>query len=143
MLQRRQFLHLAAGAGAMPAASGVALAQAWPTRPVRIVAGFPPGGGVDLFARLSAQWLSRRIGQQFFVENRPGAGGNLGTEAAAKAAPDGNTLLLAYSGDAWNATLYPNLNFNFIRDIEPVASISRGAGVLLVHLAVPVKSVPE
>jgi tripartite-type tricarboxylate transporter receptor subunit TctC len=143
MLQRRQFLHLAAGAAALPAASGMALAQAWPTRPVRIVAGFPPGGGVDLFARLSAQWLSRRLDQQFFVENRPGAGGNLGTEAAAKAAPDGNTLLLAYSGDAWNATLYPNLNFNFIRDIEPVASISRGAGVLLVHLAVPVKSVPE
>jgi len=143
MLQRRQFLHLAAGVAALPAVSGVAWAQTWPTRPVRIIAGFPPGGGVDLFARLTAQWLSERLAQQFFVENRPGAGGNLGTEAAAKAPPDGYTLLLAYSGDAWNATLYTNLKFKFIRDIEPVASIARGAGVLLVHPAVPVKSVPE
>jgi tripartite-type tricarboxylate transporter receptor subunit TctC len=143
MLQRRQFLHLAAGVAALPAVSGVAWAQTWPTRPVRIIAGFPPGGGVDLFARLTAQWLSERLGQQFIVENRPGAGGNLGTEAVAKAPPDGYTLLLAYSGDTWNATLYTNLNFNFIRDIEPVASISRGAGVLLVHPAFPAKSVPE
>ena len=143
MLQRRQFLHLAAGVAAHQAVSGVAWAQTWPTRPVRIIAGYPPGGGVDLFARLTAQWLSERLGQQFIVENRSGAGGNLGTEAAAKAPPDGYTLLLAYSGDTWNATLYTNLNFNFIRDIEPVASISRGAGVLLVHPAVPVKSVPE
>jgi tripartite-type tricarboxylate transporter receptor subunit TctC len=142
-LPRRQFLHFAAGVVALPALSGVAWAQIWPTRPVRIIAGFPPGGGVDLFARLTAQWLSERLGQQFVVENRPGAGGNLGTEAVAKAPPDGYTLLLAYSGDAWNATLYASLNFNFIRDIEPVASISRGAGVLLVHPAVPVRSVPE
>jgi tripartite-type tricarboxylate transporter receptor subunit TctC len=143
MLQRRQFLYLAAGVAAQPAVSGLAWAQTWPARPVRIIAGFPAGGGVDLFARLAAQWLSERLGKPFIVENRPGAGGNLGTEAAAKAPPDGYTLLLAYSGDAWNATLYPNLNFNFIRDIEPVASISRGAGVLLVHPAVPAQSVPE
>jgi tripartite-type tricarboxylate transporter receptor subunit TctC len=140
---RRQFLHLAAGAAALPAVSRIARAQTWPTRPVRIIAGFPPGGGVDLFARLTAQWLSERLGPQFVVENRPGAGGNLGTEAVAKAPADGYTLLLAYSGDTWNATLYNNLKFNFIRDIESVASISRGAGVLLVHPAVPAKSVPE
>jgi tripartite-type tricarboxylate transporter receptor subunit TctC len=142
-LQRRQFLHLAAAVAALPAVSGVVAAQTWPARPVRIVAGFPPGGGVDLFARLTAQWLSERLGQQFVVENRPGAGGNLGTEAAAKAPADGYTLLLAYSGDAWNATLYANLKFNFVRDIEPVASISRGAGILLVNPTVPVSSVPE
>ena len=143
MLQRRQFLCLAAGIAAQPTLSGLAWAQAWPARPVRIIAGFPAGGGVDLFARLTAQWLSERLGKPFIVENRPGAGGNLGTEAAAKASPDGYTLLLAYSGDTWNAALYHNLNFNFIRDIEPVASISRGAGVLLVHPAVPAQSVPE
>jgi tripartite-type tricarboxylate transporter receptor subunit TctC len=143
MLQRRQFLRLAAGAAAQPVVSGVAQAQTWPARPVRIIAGFPAGGGVDLFARLIAQWLSERLGKHFIVENRTGAGGNLGTEAAAKAPPDGYTLLLAYSGDTWNATLYTDLNFNFIRDIEPIATISRGAGVLLVHPTVPAKSVPE
>jgi tripartite-type tricarboxylate transporter receptor subunit TctC len=142
-LARRQFLHLAAGAVALPAISRIAWAQAYPTRPVRIIAGFPPGGGVDLYARLIAQWLSERLGQQFFVENRPGAGGNLGTEAAAKAPADGNALLLAYSGDAWNATLYANLKFNFIRDIEPIATISRGTGVLLANPSFPPKSVPE
>ena len=140
MLQRRQFLQLAAGFAAQPAA---ALPQTWPTRPVRIIAGFPPGGGVDLFARLTAQCLSERLGKQLIVENRSGAGGNLGTETVAKAAADGYTLLLAYSGDTWNATLYPDLNFNFIRDLEPIATISRGAGVLLVHPAVAAKSVPE
>jgi tripartite-type tricarboxylate transporter receptor subunit TctC len=142
-LPRRKFLHLAVSTAAFPAISRLAWAQSYPTRPVHIIAGFPPGGGVDLYARLTAQWLSERLGQQFIVENKPGAGGNLGTEAAAKAPPDGYTLLLAYSGDTWNATLYNNLNFNFVRDIEPVATIARGAGVLLVHPAVPAQSVPE
>jgi tripartite-type tricarboxylate transporter receptor subunit TctC len=143
MFQRRQFLHLAAGATAQLAVSRAAWAQTWPTRPVHIIAGFPPGGGVDLFARLTAQLLSERFGRQFVVENKPGAGGNLGTEAAAKARPDGYSLLLAYSGDAWNATLYPDLTYNFVRDIEPIATIARGAGVLLVHPAVPAQSVSE
>jgi tripartite-type tricarboxylate transporter receptor subunit TctC len=142
-LPRRKFLHLAAGAAALPFAPNVARAQAYPARPVRIIAGFPPGGSNDLYARLIAQWLSERLGQQFFVENRPGAGGNLGTEAAANAPADGYTLLLAFSGDAWNATLYGNLRFNFIRDFEPVASVARGMDVLVVHGSVPVKSVPE
>src|SRR6267378_467435 len=124
-LPRRKFLHLAAGAAALPFAPYVARAQAYPARPVRIIAGFPPGGSNDLYARLIAQWLSERLGQQFFVENRAGAGGNLGTETAAKAAPDGYTLVLTSSGDAWNATLYGNLRFNFIRDLEPVASVAR------------------
>src|SRR5205814_7631069 len=117
---RRKFLRLAAGAAALPAVSRLARAQAYPARPVHLVVGFPPGGVSDLYARLIAQWLSERLGQQFIVENRPGAGGNLGTEAAAKAPPDGYTLLLAWAGDTWNATLYSNLKFNFIRDIEPV-----------------------
>src|SRR6267378_3041903 len=120
-LPRRKFLHLAAGAAALPFAPYVARAQAYPSRPVRIISGYPPGGSNDLYARLIAQWLSERLGQQFIVENRVGAGGNLGTEAASKAAADGYTLLLADSGNAWNATLYTNLKFNFIRDFEPVA----------------------
>jgi tripartite-type tricarboxylate transporter receptor subunit TctC len=142
-LPRRQFLHLAAGAAALPAVSRVAKAQTWPSRPVRIISGYPPGGSNDLYARLIAQWLSERLGQQFIVENRAGAGGNLGAEAAAKAAPDGYTLLLASSGDAWNATLYANLKFNFVRDFEPVACVARGMDALVVHPSVPVKSVPE
>src|SRR5450432_3815683 len=108
-LPRRKVLHLAVGAAALPAASKMVWAQSYPTKPVRIVAGYPPGGSNDLYARLIAQWLSERIGQPFIVENRPGAGGNIGTEAAAKSAPDGYTLLLASSGDTWSATLYPNL----------------------------------
>ena len=142
-LPRRKFLHLAAGAAALPFAPYVARAQAYPARPVRIISGFPPGGSNDLYARLIAQWLSERLGQQFFVENRAGAGGNLGTEAAANAAADGYTLLLTSSGDAWNATLYGNLRFNFMRDLEPVASVARGMDALIVHGSVPVKSVPE
>ena len=142
-LPRRQFLHLAAGAAALPAVSRIARAQTYPTRPVRIVSGFPPGGSNDIYARLIARWLSERLGQQFFVDNRPGAGGNLGTDTVAKAAPDGFTLLLDTSADTWNATLYTNLKFNFIRDIEPVATISRGIGVLVVNPSVSVKSVPE
>src|SRR5499433_1557367 len=126
LLHRRQFLHLAAGAAALPAGPRIARAQAWPARPVRIISGYPPGGSNDLYARLTAQWLSERLGQQFIVENRGGAGGNVGTEATSRAAADGYTFLLADSGNAWNATLYTNLKFNFIRDFEPVASIARG-----------------
>jgi tripartite-type tricarboxylate transporter receptor subunit TctC len=142
-LPRRKFLRLAAGVAALPVVSRIARAQAYPTRPVRIIVGFPPAGGNDLYARLIAQWLSERLGGQFIVENRAGAGGNLGTEAAAKAPPDGYTLLLAWAGDTWNATLYSNLKFNFIREIEPVATISRGTGVLVVHPSVSVMSVPD
>jgi tripartite-type tricarboxylate transporter receptor subunit TctC len=140
---RRQFLHLTAGAAALPAITRFALAQAYPTRPVRIVVGFPPGGVLDLFARLIAQWLSERLGQPFIVENRAGAGGNLAAEAVVKAPPDGYTLLQIGAHNAWNVALYDNLSFNFIRDIAPVASIYRGPGVLVVHPSFPAKSVPE
>ena len=142
-LPRRKFLHLAAGAAALPAVSRFALAESYPSRPVHLIVGFPPAGATDITARLIGQWLSERLGQQFIVENRPGAGATLATEAVAKATPDGYTLLLTGSVDAWNATLYGNLKFNYIRDIVPVASISRGMGVLVVHPSVPVKSVPE
>jgi tripartite-type tricarboxylate transporter receptor subunit TctC len=136
-------LHLAAGAAALPAALGVAEAQSYPARPVRIVCGFPPGGISDTYARLIGQWLSQRLGQQFIVENRPGAGGNLAAEAVAKAAPDGYTLLLTTSADAWNATLYDNLTFNYGHDFAPVATLSRGPGVLVVNPSLAAKSVPE
>jgi tripartite-type tricarboxylate transporter receptor subunit TctC len=140
---RRQFLHLAAGAVAFPAVSRIARAQTYPTRPVRLIVGFPPGGASDITARLTGQWLSERLGQQFVIENRPGAGATLATETVAKAPPDGYTLLLTGSNDAWNATLYGNLKFNYIRDIAAVASVSRGMGVLVVHPSVPARSVPE
>jgi tripartite-type tricarboxylate transporter receptor subunit TctC len=142
-LPRRNFLHLAAGAVALPAVSRIARAQAYPSRPVRLLVGFAPAGTTDIHARLIAQWLSERLGQQFIVENRVGAGGNLATEAVVRAAPDGYTLLEASAADAWNATLYSNLKFNFIRDIAPVASISKGMNVLLVHPTLPVKSIPD
>jgi tripartite-type tricarboxylate transporter receptor subunit TctC len=134
-------LHLVAGAAALPAASRFAWAQAYPTRPVRIIVGFPPGGGQDIAARLMAQGLSERLGQQFFVENRPGAASNIAIEAVARAAPDGYTLLLVGPPVAINATLYDKLNYNFIRDIAPVGSIFRGANVMEVHPSVPVSSV--
>jgi tripartite-type tricarboxylate transporter receptor subunit TctC len=134
---------LIGGAAALPAASRFALAEAYPTRPARILSGFPPGGISDTYARLVAQWLSQQLGQQFIVENRPGAGGNLAAEGVAKAAPDGYTLLLTTSADAWNATLYQNLNFDIVRDFVPVATISRGAGLLVVNPSLAVKSVPE
>ena len=140
---RRQFLHLAAGAAALPAVSRLALAQVYPTRPVRLIAGFPPGGVVDVFARLIGQWLSERLGQPIIIENRAGAGGNLAAEAVVKAPPDGYTLLRIGSNNAWNVTLYDNLRFNYIRDIAPVASIYRGPAVLVVHPSFPAKSVPE
>jgi tripartite-type tricarboxylate transporter receptor subunit TctC len=121
----------------------LAWAQTYPTRPVHIIVGFAPGGPNDVLARLMGQWLSERLGQPFIVENRTGAGGNIGTEAVVKAAPDGYTLLLVSPANAINATLYDKLNFNFIRDIAPVASIMRSLYVMEVNLAVPVKSVPE
>jgi tripartite-type tricarboxylate transporter receptor subunit TctC len=142
-IPRRRFLHLGVGAAALPVASRLALAQAYPTRPVRIIVGFAPGGVADITARLMGQWLSERLGQPFIVENRTGAGGTIATEAVAKAVPDGYTILLTSSSDAWNATLYGNLRFNFISDIAPVASISCSTGVLVVHPSVPSKSVPE
>jgi tripartite-type tricarboxylate transporter receptor subunit TctC len=139
---RRQFLHLAAGA-ALPAVSRVASAQSYPTRPVRWIVAVAPGGGNDIFARLMGQWLSERLGQPFIVENRPGGGNNIGTEAVVKAPPDGYTLLLASSNNASNAALYDNLSFNFIRDIAPVAGIARTTLVMVVNPSVPAKDVPE
>ena len=142
-LPRRQFLHLAAGAAALPAVSRIAWAQTYPSRPVRIIVGFAPGGAADILARLIGQWLSERLGQPFVIENRPGAGGNIGTEAVVSAPPDGYTLLLAAGSNTINATLYDKLNFNFIRDIAPVAGIVRVPFVMVVHPSVPAKTVPE
>src|SRR6516162_138770 len=142
-LPRRKFLHLAACAAALPAVSRFACAQAYPARPVRLLVGWPPGGAADVVGRLTGQLLSERLGQQFVIENRPGAGGNLAVEAALKAAPDGYTLLMIGSNNAWNVTLYDNLSFDFVRDIAPVASIVRGVGVLVVHPSVSAKSVPD
>jgi tripartite-type tricarboxylate transporter receptor subunit TctC len=142
-LPRRRFLHLAAGAAALPAVSLIARAQTYPTRPVRWVVPFPPGGPADISARLIGQWLSERLGQPFIVENRPGAGGSIGTEVVVTSPPDGHTLLLAGSFNAINATLYDKLNFNFIRDIAPVAGIMRNPLVMAVNPSVPAKSVPE
>jgi tripartite-type tricarboxylate transporter receptor subunit TctC len=142
-LPRRTFLHLAVGVAALPAMSRIARAQAYPARPVRVVVGFAPGGGTDIAARLIGQWLSERLGQQFFVENRPGAGANIGMEAVAKAQPDGYTLLLVSPGAAINATLYDKLNYNFIRDLAPIGGIIRVPNVMVVHPSVPAKTVPE
>jgi tripartite-type tricarboxylate transporter receptor subunit TctC len=142
-LPRRTFLYLTAGAAALPAVSRIARAQAYPTRPVRIIVGFPPAGGADIVARLIGQWLSERLGQQFIVENRPGAGSNIGTEAVVRAPPDGYTLLLVTSPNAINATLYDKLSFNFTRDIAPVAGLTRDPNVMEVNPSVPVKTVPE
>jgi len=142
-LPRRHFLHLAAGAAALPALSRLACAQSYPTRPVRWIVGFTPAGGNDIVARLMGQWLSERLGQPFVIENRPGAGTNIATEAVVNAAPDGYTLLLANMANAINATLYEKLNFNFIRDIAPVTGISRAPLVMAVHPSVPAKTVPE
>jgi tripartite-type tricarboxylate transporter receptor subunit TctC len=142
-LPRRNFLYLAAGAAALPAVTRIARAQAYPSRPVRIVVGFAAGGGVDIVARLIGQWLSERLGQQFVIENRPGAATNIGTEAVVRAPADGYTLLLADASAAINATLYDKLNFNFIRDIAPVAGIIRVANVMEVNPSFPAKTVPE
>jgi tripartite-type tricarboxylate transporter receptor subunit TctC len=140
---RRQFLHLAAGAAALPAVTRIARAQAYPSRPVRLIAPFAPGGASDILARLIGQWLSERLGQPFVLENRPGAGSNIGTEAVVHAAPDGYTLGLFGAPSAINATLYDKLNFNFVRDIAPVAGIIRGPYVIVVNPSVPAKTVPE
>jgi tripartite-type tricarboxylate transporter receptor subunit TctC len=152
-LSRRRLLHLAAGVAALPAASPIAwaqtspaptaAAQTYPARPVHVIVGFAAGGGVDITARLIGQWLSERLGQSFITENRPGAGGNIGTEVVVNAPPDGYTLLLATVPNAVNATLYDKLNFNFVRDIAPVAGIIRVPQVILVNPSVPAKTVPE
>src|SRR5215212_4533981 len=140
---RRQFLGLAAGAVVLPALSKLASAQTYPARPIRLVIGYTPGGSADLTARLMGQWLSERLGQSFVVENRPGGGTNIATESALRAPPDGYTLLLAAPANAINATLYDKLNFNFLRDIEPVAGIIRFPNVVVVNPSVPVKTIPE
>ncbi len=142
-LPRREFLHLAAGAAALPAVSRIAWAQAYPTRPVRIIVGLAPGGGTDIVARLIGQWLSERLGQQFVIENRPGAASNVGTEVVVQAPADGYTLLIFGAPAAINATLYDKLNFNFIRDIAPVGSIGSVPNLIVVHPSVPAKSVPD
>jgi tripartite-type tricarboxylate transporter receptor subunit TctC len=142
-LSRRQFLHLTAGAAALPAVSRVAWAQTYPTRPVRLIVGFAPGQALDITTRMIGQWLSERLGQQFIVENRPGAGGNIGTEAVVRAPPDGYMLLAIGSNNMINATLYEKLNFNFIRDIAPVASVARVPQVMEVTPSFPAKTVPE
>jgi tripartite-type tricarboxylate transporter receptor subunit TctC len=142
-LPRRQFLHLAAGAAALPAVSRIGWAQAYPTRPVHIVVGFAPAGGNDVVARLLGQWLSERLGQPFVIENRPGAATNIATEAVVRAPADGYTLLFVSATNAINATLYERLNFNFIRDIVPVASIMRVANVMVVHPSVPATTVSK
>jgi tripartite-type tricarboxylate transporter receptor subunit TctC len=142
-LPRRQFLRLAGAAAALPAISHIAGAQSYPTRPVRLIIGYPPGGSADITARLIGQWLSDRLGQQFVIESRPGAGTNIATEAALRSPPDGYTLFLVAPANAINATLYDKLNYNFIRDMTPIAGIIRFSNVMEVHPSVPVKTVPE
>jgi tripartite-type tricarboxylate transporter receptor subunit TctC len=142
-LPRRKFLHLAAGAAALPAVSRIARAQAYPTRPVRLILTTTPGGPADVVARPIGQWLSERLGQPVVIEHRPGGGGNIGVEAVVRAPADGYTLLLVAAGHASNATLYDKLNFNFIRDIAPVASLNRGPFVMVVNASFPAKTVPE
>ena len=142
-LPRRNFLHLAAGAAALPALSRIAGAQTYPSRPVRVIVPAPAGGGYDIVARLISQWLSERLGQQFVIDNRPGGGSNIGTEAVVRAPADGYTLLMVAPANAINTSLYEKLSFNFIRDIAPVAGIIVVPNVMLVHPSVPAKSVPE
>ena len=142
-LPRRNFLQLAAGAAALPAISRIAWGQAYPSRPVRWIVGFAPGGGNDIVARLMGQWLSERLGQPVVIENRPGAATNIATEAVVRAPPDGYSLLFVATSSAINATLYEKLNFNFIRDIAPVAGIVRIPNVMVVNPSVPAKTVPE
>ncbi len=140
---RRRFLYLAAGAAALSTVSRIATAQIYPTKPVRLIVGFAPGGGNDIVARLTGQWLSERTGQQFFIENRPGAGANIATEAVVNAPPDGYTLLLVSLSHAVNASLFGKLNFVFLRDIAPVAGITRVPNVVVVNPSVPAKTIPE
>jgi tripartite-type tricarboxylate transporter receptor subunit TctC len=140
---RRRLLHLAAGAAVLPALSGFASAQTYPSRPVRIIVGFAAGGPNDILARLIGQWLSERLGQPFVIENRPGAGSNIATEAVVRADPDGHTLLMVSTANMSNAALYDKLNYNFIRDIAPVAGVMRVPLVMEVNLSIPAKTVPE
>ena len=142
-LPRRQFLHLAAGAAALPAASVIAKTQTYPTRPVRIIVGYAAGGGTDISARVVGQWLSERLGQQFVIENRPGAATNIATEAVARSLPDGYTLLLVTAANAINATYYEKLNFDFIQDIAPVAAVIRVPLVMVVNPSFSARTVPE
>ena len=142
-LPRRQFLQLAAGAAALPAVSRVAWAQAYPSRPVRLVVGYAPGGAGDISMRLLGQWLSERFGQQFIVENRTGAGTNIATESVVRAAADGYTLLMSSAANAINATLYDRLNFNFIRDTTPISGTIRVSHVIVVHPSFSAKTLPE
>jgi tripartite-type tricarboxylate transporter receptor subunit TctC len=142
-LPRRQILHLAAGAAALPALSAIARAQAYPSGPVRWIVGFAPGGGNDILARLMGQWLQQRLGQIFVIENRPGAGSNVATEVVVHAPPDGYTLLFAGLPNAINASLYSKLNFNFIHDIAPIASIVRAPNVMVVNPSFPAKTLAE
>ena len=142
-LSRRKFVYLATGCAALPVVSWIAQAQTYPSRPVRVIVGFAAGGSADIIARLMGQWLSERLGQQFIIENRPGAGTNIATAAVAEATPDGYTLLLVTAANFINATLYENLKFNFIRDIVPVASLSREPSVMVVHPSVPANTVLE
>jgi tripartite-type tricarboxylate transporter receptor subunit TctC len=145
-IRRRQFLYLmagAAGATALPAVSRIAAAQTYPSRPVRLIVGFAPGGSSDLFARLIGQWLSQRLGQPFVIEDRPGANSNIATEVVVHATPDGHTLLLVTASNAINISVYDKLNFNFIRAIVPVAGIVRLPNVMVVHTSFPATSVPE
>jgi tripartite-type tricarboxylate transporter receptor subunit TctC len=140
---RRRFLQLAAGAAALPAMPHVARAQAWPSRTVRIIVATPAGGSPDIQARLIAAWLQEKLGQPFIVENRPGGGTNIGTEAVVRAAPDGYTLLICTAINTWNASLYEKLPFNFLRDIAPVAGLNRQTFVMDVPPSLPAKTVPE
>ena len=142
-LPRRTFLQLAAGAAALPAVSRIAGAQTYPTRPLRLIIGYPPGGSADITARLTGQWLSERLGQPVVIESRPGAATNLATEAVVRAAPDGYTLLIVAPANAINATLYDKLTFNFLRDIEPVVGIIRFPNVVVVNPSLPIKTIPE
>ena len=142
-IPRRAFMHLAVGAAALPAVPRISRAQAYPSRPVRIVVGFPAGGATDIQARLMGEWLTERLGQQFIVENKPGASGNIGTETVAKAPADGYTLLLAVTPNAINAALYSNLSFDFMRDIAPVIYLARLAYVVVVNPSVPATTLPE
>jgi tripartite-type tricarboxylate transporter receptor subunit TctC len=142
-LSRRKFFHLAAGAAALPAMSRIASAQAYPSRPVRIILGFAPGQAIDIVTRIIGQWLSEQLGQQFIIENRPGAGGNIATEAVVRAPPDGYTLLAIGSNNMINVTLYEKLNYDFIRDIAPVASIYRVPQIMEVNPSFPTKTVGE
>ena len=142
-LPRRQFLHLAAGAASLTAISRIARAQAYPARPVHLIVGTPPGLATDMLARLAGQSLSERLGQQFVIDNRPGSGTNIATEAVVRAAPDGYTLLLSNPANAINATLYTNLNFDFIRDSAPVALIGSGEFVMVINPSVPARTIPE